>query len=294
MSPKDTTPDHKHTTNTSHSNPNGRGRKPRNRYKDMLAWRHEVRNSDLPAPAKNVLVAILEYCRPGKAYAWPSKRSLATDTGYSLRTVRRAIKTAEAAGWVIVEAQHHEKDPGQTSNLYTLCKPKPQPLEADPPRVTLTPPPCHSDTPPVSQRHPKEERTEEGTEQTPQPPVAENQQQPARQPVADDHIAQVVLRTKEAFEVVPDHEAAAREKSAMQEAITILGNRLWEASGEGLENAPYWRRQAAAIINARLQANIEGALTELASRRGEIQHPARWLKAAIRKQLQGSPHGAAH
>uniref|UniRef100_UPI003AF62E4A helix-turn-helix domain-containing protein n=1 Tax=Thiolapillus sp. TaxID=2017437 RepID=UPI003AF62E4A len=68
----------------------------------------------LRAPEKPVLVALAEHVGGAGRECWPSLARLALMTGYSERTVRRALRALEAAGLVRIERR-----PGRPA-LYSL------------------------------------------------------------------------------------------------------------------------------------------------------------------------------
>jgi DNA-binding transcriptional MocR family regulator len=66
-------------------------------------YTNAVRESDLPPTARWVYVALVMRYNHSKARAtWVSQERLATDTGYSVSTVGRALKTLKESGWVDV------------------------------------------------------------------------------------------------------------------------------------------------------------------------------------------------
>lgn len=79
----------------------------------LLAWRIAVRESELDRVAKLVALTLGIYMNR-RGIAWPSKQSLAEGTGYSIRTVDRAIIRLEQAGFLIVT-----RTAGRRSNRYT-------------------------------------------------------------------------------------------------------------------------------------------------------------------------------
>lgn len=67
-------------------------------------YTNAVRESDLPAPARWVYVAlVLRFNHSKNQSTWVSQERLATDTGFSVSTVGRALKTLKDNGWVDVE-----------------------------------------------------------------------------------------------------------------------------------------------------------------------------------------------
>ena len=84
-----------------------------------LAWRIAVRDSGLDTTAKHVALTLDVYM-DHRGIAWPSKSTLATATGYTVRTVDRALVRVEHAGFVVVA---HSR--GRKSNLYAASLPNP-------------------------------------------------------------------------------------------------------------------------------------------------------------------------
>ena len=83
---------------------------------DRLAWRVAVRDSGLDATAKHVALTLDTYM-DRRGVAWPSKASLARDTGYTIRAVDRASNRLEQAGILVVARSR-----GHRSNLYSAAR----------------------------------------------------------------------------------------------------------------------------------------------------------------------------
>jgi biotin operon repressor len=82
---------------------------------DRLVWRVAVRDSELDATAKHVALTLDTYM-DRRGIAWPSKPTLARDTGYTVRAVDRAINRLEQAGLLVVARSR-----GRRSNLYSAA-----------------------------------------------------------------------------------------------------------------------------------------------------------------------------
>lgn len=78
--------------------------------------------------------------------AWPSKATIADRTGFSSRTVQRAIAELRDSGWVEVTERHRENG-STTSNTYVVRRVRgdmgvlpPQDIRVSPPETLLSPP----------------------------------------------------------------------------------------------------------------------------------------------------------
>lgn len=121
-----------------------------NRYE----WSDLVLSSAGPASptVRLVLVALLKFVNDRKGYAWPGVEKIAERSGHSVRTVQRALKEAEDAGWLRRDAQpgrvtlYFPAAPGQTIDLTPVnLSPLPPsgaastPVNVSPAPVTLAP-----------------------------------------------------------------------------------------------------------------------------------------------------------
>ena len=68
---------------------------------------------------KIVLLALCDRANKKNNMCWPSHKDISKRTGFSNKTVRRAIKTLCEIG-IISYVQRHKADGGLTSNLYTI------------------------------------------------------------------------------------------------------------------------------------------------------------------------------
>lgn len=82
-----------------------------------LAWVR--RHSTARGPARAVLLVIAAHADPDGSNAYPSTARLAEETGLSQRTVRRALRTLEGLGELVVE----EPGRGHTANRYRVLMP---------------------------------------------------------------------------------------------------------------------------------------------------------------------------
>ena len=74
----------------------------------------------LPPRAKAVLLCIAEYHNDKAGYAWPTQQRIAADTGYSTRTVKRAVSDLHSLGLVNVARQKFSFHEGNAPNRYYL------------------------------------------------------------------------------------------------------------------------------------------------------------------------------
>ena len=82
-------------------------------------------DSGLPCSVRLVLVALDNYRSDKSPVPYPSQAALAADSGLSERHVRRALKVAEATGWV--RRQPNWTREGRTNDRYELLIPLSQP-----------------------------------------------------------------------------------------------------------------------------------------------------------------------
>lgn len=97
------------------------------------AWRDAVRTSTLPPAQRAVANALAAYWPTGTTYPilWASVATLAADTGYSDRHVKRSMAALEADGWLVLVAPHRQ----HRAPHYAPAVPRPDddaPTAADP------------------------------------------------------------------------------------------------------------------------------------------------------------------
>ncbi len=106
----------------------------------------------LPGGTKAVL-AYLARRSNTKHQVWMSIAAMAFDTGYSSRTVKRALKTLEAMGLISRKAQWNPTNKGRGTDLITLnvtdVKVTKKPVSRC--QSVTTPSRCQNVTPPVTQ-----------------------------------------------------------------------------------------------------------------------------------------------
>jgi DNA-binding transcriptional MocR family regulator len=124
---------------------------------DRVLWLTAITGSSLDSTAKHVALQLAMFMN-GKGVCWPSKARLVDTTGYGDRTVDRAIRRLEQAGYLIVNRTR-----GRTTNRYRALNPvtqagvnpvtqagvelSPTPSLTTPNPVTDDIQPRHSDTP---------------------------------------------------------------------------------------------------------------------------------------------------
>lgn len=82
-----------------------------------LQWRIAIRDSGLDPTAKYVALTLETYMN-GKGAAWPSRATLAANTGRSISTIDRALLRIEQAGYLKVKRSR-----GRGSNRYRAVIP---------------------------------------------------------------------------------------------------------------------------------------------------------------------------
>lgn len=105
-------------------------------------WAWEQR--DLSVHAKMVLLALANRHNPDTG-CFPSLTKIGEDVGCSRSTVIRCLELLQSRGLISAEKGFRQNG-SQTSNRYVFG------FEVG--GSTVTPPQCHTDTPPVSERHP--------------------------------------------------------------------------------------------------------------------------------------------
>lgn len=104
---------------------------------------HELQNliwlvSTKRTSEKFVLMALCDRANKKTHMCWPSHKDISKRTGYSNKTVRRAIKTLCELG-IISYVKRRKEDGGLTSNLYTIHAEKLAKCAADMPMMTRPP-----------------------------------------------------------------------------------------------------------------------------------------------------------
>jgi Helix-turn-helix domain len=80
-------------------------------------WRDAIRESELDPTARHV-AHVLSTWMNGRGVCWPGRETIAEGTGYSVRTVERAVARLERDDWLRVE-----RGVGQRSNRYFALLP---------------------------------------------------------------------------------------------------------------------------------------------------------------------------
>jgi len=78
---------------------------------------------DLPQAEKLVMLALAESSSM-EGICWPSKRTIASMTGMSTRSVQRHLVAVESKGLIRKERREDQQTKRQTSNRYALCFPQ--------------------------------------------------------------------------------------------------------------------------------------------------------------------------
>lgn len=82
-------------------------------------WRKLIGASDLPGPVKSVALWISEHCSSSRLTCYPSTATLASESGFSSKTVHRAIAVLEERGFLYVwREDYSEKDKRKKVNHY--------------------------------------------------------------------------------------------------------------------------------------------------------------------------------
>ena len=94
--------------------------------------------SDLKPRARLVLQCLV-YHSDREGSCFPALKTIASECGYSLSTVKRALRELCEAGYIVIQERFDErKNGGQTSNLYTLSDiPSDEAANVEQPEVAL-------------------------------------------------------------------------------------------------------------------------------------------------------------
>ena len=74
----------------------------------------------LPGVPKSVLICICDRYNDDYGYAWPSIKRIAIDTGWSVRTVSKAISYLKSKGLIAVRRQYYLRDHSKGPNRYYI------------------------------------------------------------------------------------------------------------------------------------------------------------------------------
>lgn len=83
----------------------------------------------LPGVPKSVLMCICDRYNDDYGYAWPSIRRIATDTGWSVRTVAKALNYLKEEGLLETRRQYYLRDHSKGPNRYYIPQLGPVPQE---------------------------------------------------------------------------------------------------------------------------------------------------------------------
>lgn len=100
----------------------------------FYAWRSAVTSENGPSSptTRLVLLALSTYMNEQKTTAFPSTRTLASNTGLSRRAVEKHIRKARKEGWLAV-SQQGRSGKGWKRNEYEISTPQPAKVENDVP-----------------------------------------------------------------------------------------------------------------------------------------------------------------
>lgn len=148
-----------------------------------FSFARAVHRSNLPARMRHLLAALDDFAR-GKAFAWPSRRTLAEWLGVSIATVQRWIAEAARRGLIEVQNRYLPRG-GKTSNLYRIVR---EALPGFQSRKRADPVPRPEVRPPMAQNAPYESSKHHQDRQKSEPkeaPAREARLAALRRAVAD-------------------------------------------------------------------------------------------------------------
>ena len=79
-----------------------------------------AKEQELPGVLKSVLICIADRLNARRGYAWPSIARIAKDTGWSTRTVAKAIRALREAGLIETRQQFYARDYSKGPNRYYI------------------------------------------------------------------------------------------------------------------------------------------------------------------------------
>ena len=88
-------------------------------------WAKEVRG--IKGVEKHILIYIADRYNDAQGFAWPSQRTISRETGWSARTVGRAIRSLQELGLIEIRHQFYRYDDSPASNRYYLPELRPAP-----------------------------------------------------------------------------------------------------------------------------------------------------------------------
>jgi hypothetical protein len=224
-----------------------------------LVWRKAIRESTLDASTKVVLYTLSTYLN-GEGVAYPSREELAAGASVSITTLDRAVRRAEAAGFVDVE---HTRGGGYGENKRTNHYRVTLPVTASQRRrdewpddeVTASNRPSHGLKQAESQSHQRSPKTLKTSKTaTPNAAAASDGAAGSAEPDARD------ASPTEAFEAIDTLRAAASRPLPIDDCDKC-GKRLPLIDGEVC--VPCAAREIAAWIADDLRGELEQARAEL-------------------------------
>lgn len=104
------------------------------RTSGLWRWQRVLGTLDLPGPAKAIALWIASHCNSSRLVCYPSIATLSSESGFSRKTVERAISQLEDMGLIYVWRQKPEDDKRRRTNHYAPAWPEHHPTLAHIPR----------------------------------------------------------------------------------------------------------------------------------------------------------------
>jgi len=79
-----------------------------------------AKQQTLPGVPKSVLICICDRYNDDFGYAWPSVKRIAIDTGWSVRTVSKAVNYLKEEGLIETRRQYYLRDHSKGPNRYYI------------------------------------------------------------------------------------------------------------------------------------------------------------------------------
>ena len=90
----------------------------------LWRWRALIAAVDLPGPTKAVALWLAWHCRRDQLFCNPSTTMLAAESGFTRRTVEKAVKTLENRGFLYVQRSNYRNDKRRKNNVYAPAWPE--------------------------------------------------------------------------------------------------------------------------------------------------------------------------
>jgi hypothetical protein len=94
----------------------------------LWRWRALIAAVDLPGPTKAVAMWVAWHCNNDRLVCNPSLALLASEAGFTRKTVERATKTLEERGFLFVQRSRYERDERRKNNYYAPAWPARYPV----------------------------------------------------------------------------------------------------------------------------------------------------------------------